>query len=135
MPLHVQGEVIGSGETTFADLAAERFGARMFPIVTGQLVGTGETPLTLGPVAAVRFLTCQQQRIPLLLLPFVVVVKRREGFFQKDSRRARASSINEQTNMQTNKDLKNKTRNRFKQENRQREREREKRPRRRRKKK
>ena len=61
MPFHVQGEMVGSGETAFADLAAERFGARVFPIVTGQLVGAGETPLTLWPVAAVRFLTCQQQ--------------------------------------------------------------------------
>ena len=57
----MQGEVIGAGEAALADLAAEGFSARVFPIVAGELIGSGETPLTLGPMAAVRFLTCQRQ--------------------------------------------------------------------------
>lgn len=55
---HVEGEMIRTGETAFAHLAAERFGARVFPVVTRELVGTCEAPLTFGPMAAVRFLTC-----------------------------------------------------------------------------
>ena len=58
MTFHVQSQVIGAGEAALADLAAERFSARVFPIVSGELVGSGETPLTLGPMTAVRFLTC-----------------------------------------------------------------------------
>lgn len=51
--------MIGAGEAALADLAAERFSARVFPVVAGELVRSGETPLTLGPMAAVRFLTCR----------------------------------------------------------------------------
>jgi hypothetical protein len=51
--------MIGAGEAALADLAAEGFSARVFPVVTGELVRSGETPLTLGPMAAVRFLTCR----------------------------------------------------------------------------
>lgn len=50
--------MVGAGETSFADLAAERFGTGVFAVVPRQLVGARETPLTVGPVATVRFLPC-----------------------------------------------------------------------------
>lgn len=56
--LHVQGEVIGAGETALADLAPERLGAGVLAYVSGQLVGAGETPLAGGEVTLVGLLAC-----------------------------------------------------------------------------
>ena len=39
MSLHVKSEVVWSGETSLADFAFERFGARVLSIVTSQLIG------------------------------------------------------------------------------------------------
>lgn len=59
--LHVQSQMIGSSKASLAHLAAERFGPRVLPVVAGKLVRTSKTPLTLWPVAAVRFLTCVKE--------------------------------------------------------------------------
>lgn len=56
--LHVQGEVVGSGEGARADGALEGFGARVLPEVTRQLVRTSETPVAAVPRAPVRLLAC-----------------------------------------------------------------------------
>lgn len=55
--LHVQGEVVGPGERARADAALEGFGARVFPVVTRQLVRTGEAPVAAVPRTPVRLLT------------------------------------------------------------------------------
>jgi len=61
--LHVQGQVIGTGEAALAHLAAERLGARVFAVVARQLVGARETPLTFRPVASVRLFACQKTKL------------------------------------------------------------------------
>lgn len=57
VPLHMQGQVIRSGEGARADRALERFGPCVFPEVTSQLIRTGETPVTSIPRTPVRLLT------------------------------------------------------------------------------
>lgn len=47
--LHVQGQVIGPGETPVAVVAFEGLGAGVFAVVPGQLVAPGETPLAAFP--------------------------------------------------------------------------------------
>jgi len=54
---HVESQVIRAGETSFAHLAAERFGTGVFAVVARQLVGASEAPLTFRPMATVRFFT------------------------------------------------------------------------------
>lgn len=58
VPLHVQGEVIRAGEGARADGALEGLGARVLPVVPGQLVRAGESPVAALPRAPVRLLTC-----------------------------------------------------------------------------
>lgn len=60
--LHVQGKVVRSGEGAGADGALEGFGARVFPVVSGQLIGASETPVAAVPRAAVRLLTCREEK-------------------------------------------------------------------------
>lgn len=57
MPLHVEGEVVRSGEGAGTHGALERFGSGVFPVVARELVGAGETPVTAVPRAPVRLLT------------------------------------------------------------------------------
>ena len=51
--------MIGAREAALAHFAAERLGAGVFAVVTRQLVGAGEAPLTLEPGTTVRLLTCE----------------------------------------------------------------------------
>ncbi len=59
VPLHVQGEVVGTGKGARADGALEGFGARVLPVMARQLVRTSETPVAAVPRAPVRLLTCE----------------------------------------------------------------------------
>lgn len=55
--LHVQRQVVRAGETAAAHGALERLGARVFPEMASQLVGSGEAPLASLPGADVRLLS------------------------------------------------------------------------------
>lgn len=55
--LHVQGEVVRSGEGARADGALEGFGARVLPVMARQLVRTSKTPVAAVPRAPVGLLT------------------------------------------------------------------------------
>lgn len=57
--LHVQGKVIRSGEGAWADATLEGFGARVFPVVTRQLIRTSKTPVAAVPRTPVRLLACR----------------------------------------------------------------------------
>lgn len=57
VPLHVQGEMVGSGEGPGANGALEGLGTRVFPVVARELVGTGKAPVAAVPRAPVRLLT------------------------------------------------------------------------------
>lgn len=57
--LHVQGEVVGSGEGARADGALEGFGARVLSEMARQLIRTCEAPVAAVPRAPVRLLTCR----------------------------------------------------------------------------
>lgn len=57
VPLHVQGEVVGSGERARTHGTLEGLGAGVFPVVARQLVGPREAPVAAVPGAAVRLLT------------------------------------------------------------------------------
>lgn len=58
MSFHVKSQVVGSGETAFADLALERLGSGVLAVVARQLIGPGEPPLTLRPMTFVGLFTC-----------------------------------------------------------------------------
>lgn len=62
MPLHVQGQMIRSGEGSLAQVALKRPVSRVFSVVTRQLVRPGELPSTTFPTAMVGFLTCERNR-------------------------------------------------------------------------
>ena len=54
MPLHVQGEVVRSGEGPFAEPALERTVASVFPHVSGELIRPRKLPSAAFPGADVR---------------------------------------------------------------------------------
>lgn len=58
VPFHVQRQVIRAGKAALADLTLEGLCAGVLAVVAGELIGTGKTPLALGPLAAVRLLAC-----------------------------------------------------------------------------
>lgn len=62
VPLHVQGEVIGAGESPLTEVALEGSVACVFPVVTGQLVGAGEFPAASLPGTVVWLFTCNPWR-------------------------------------------------------------------------
>lgn len=51
VPLHVQGQVVRAREAAVAHPALERLGARVLPVVAGQLVGSREPPVAAVPGA------------------------------------------------------------------------------------
>lgn len=51
MTLAVQREVVGAREAALADLTLKRFGAGVLAVVSREFVGSGEPPLTFGPMA------------------------------------------------------------------------------------
>lgn len=57
VPLHVQGQVVRSGEGARAHGALEGLSPRVLPVVARQLVRTGEAPVTVFPRAPVGLLT------------------------------------------------------------------------------
>ena len=59
MPLHVQTQVVASGELAVAALALEGSVARVLAVVSRQFVGAGEAPAAAFPPALVRLLTWQ----------------------------------------------------------------------------
>lgn len=61
--LHVQRQVVGAGEAAVAHPALERLGARVLPVVAGQLVRPGEPPVAAVPVALVGLLTCMSPQV------------------------------------------------------------------------
>lgn len=60
--LHVQGQMVRAGEAAAAGDALEGFGPGVFPVVSGELVRSGETPVAVLPCATVRLLTCKTQQ-------------------------------------------------------------------------
>ncbi|KAF7270070.1 hypothetical protein GWI33_016928 [Rhynchophorus ferrugineus] len=62
VPFHVQRQVIGPAEATFAVTALERFGAGVFAVVPGELVAARETPFASLPRAFVWFFTWNQRK-------------------------------------------------------------------------
>ena len=56
VPFHVQGEMIGSRETSFAKLTLKRFDARMLAIMPRQFVGARKSPRATVPRTVIRFL-------------------------------------------------------------------------------
>lgn len=61
MALHVKSQVVGPGETALAMTAFEWFASGVLSEVSGQLIGSGETPLTALPRTLVRLLPCNEQ--------------------------------------------------------------------------
>lgn len=57
--LHVQGQMIRAREAAAAGQALEGFGAGVFPVVSGELIRSGEAPVAVLPCAAVRLLPCK----------------------------------------------------------------------------
>ena len=59
--LHVQSQVVGAGKAAAAGQALKRLGSGVFPVMSGQLVRSGETPVAVLPRAAVRLLACKTE--------------------------------------------------------------------------
>lgn len=62
VPLHVEGEVVGAGESPLAEVALEGPVPRVLAVVAGQLVGAGKLPATAFPGAVVGLLACGGER-------------------------------------------------------------------------
>lgn len=60
MTFHVQSQVVRPREASVAMAAFEGFGARVFPVVPGQLITSSESPLAAFPGTLVRLLTCKE---------------------------------------------------------------------------
>jgi len=56
VPLHVERQMVGPGESSLTQLAVERFVPRVFPLVPGQLIRPGEPPAAVLPLADVGLL-------------------------------------------------------------------------------
>lgn len=65
MSLHVQREVVASGEGALAQVALERSVAGMFTVVPRQLVRPGELPAASLPRAVVGFLASVRAEVSL----------------------------------------------------------------------
>lgn len=59
--LHVQGQVVGAREAAAAGDALEGLGSGVLPVVSGELIRSGETPVAALPCATVRLLTCKTE--------------------------------------------------------------------------
>lgn len=59
--LHVQGQVIRAREAAAAGDALEWFGSGVFPVVSGELIRSGKTPVAAFPCTTVRLLTCKRE--------------------------------------------------------------------------
>lgn len=59
--LHVQRQVVGTGEAAVAHSALERLGTRVLPVVAGQLVRPRKPPVAALPGALVGLLTCGKE--------------------------------------------------------------------------
>lgn len=62
---HMQGQVVGAREAAAAGHTFEGFGSGVFPVVSGELVRSGETPVAVVPCASVRLLTCVRPLVRL----------------------------------------------------------------------
>ena len=58
MPLHVQRQVVRSGEAPVAVVALERLDPGVLAVVARQLVRASKSPLAALPRTLVRLLTC-----------------------------------------------------------------------------
>lgn len=58
----MQSQVVRAGEAAAAGYALERLRPGVLPVVSGQLIRTGETPVAVVPRAAVRLLACKTER-------------------------------------------------------------------------
>ena len=65
MALHVQRQVVTTGEAALADLTAEGLGARVLAEMTRELVGAREPPVAVREGARVRLLACVQPLVRL----------------------------------------------------------------------
>lgn len=59
--LHVQRQVVRAREAAAASYALERLRSGVLPVMSGQLVRPGETPVAVVPRAAVRLLACKTE--------------------------------------------------------------------------
>lgn len=65
MSLHVQCQMVRSGEGPLAEVTLERPMTSVFSVMTSQLVGPGELPATTLPVTVVWFLACMCSHMSL----------------------------------------------------------------------
>lgn len=61
--LQVESQMVGAGESARAHGALEGSLAGVFPVVTGQLVGSGELPSAARPFAVEGLLTWRRGKI------------------------------------------------------------------------
>jgi hypothetical protein len=54
MSLHVKGKVIGAGKGSLAHFTFEWLGTSMLPVMSGQLIRSSKSPLTLWPMTLIR---------------------------------------------------------------------------------
>lgn len=59
--LHVQSQVVGAWEAATAGDAFEGFGSGVFPVMSGELVRSGEAPIAVLPCTTVGLLTCKRE--------------------------------------------------------------------------
>lgn len=63
VPLHVEGKVVGTGESPLAEVALEGPVPCVLAVVAGQLIRAGKFPATAFPGAVVGLLTCRGEGV------------------------------------------------------------------------
>ena len=63
MTLHVQRQVVAARESSLAQLALERSDARVFTIMTCELITSGKLPATTFPSTVVRLLARMRSHV------------------------------------------------------------------------
>lgn len=74
VPLHVEGEVVGAGESPLTEVALEGPVPCVLAVVAGQLIRAGKFPATAFPGAVVGLLACRGEGMSVgLEVPFLPV--------------------------------------------------------------
>ena len=81
MPFHVKTKVVTPCKSAITEVTSERFAARVFPQMPGELVRPGKPPVALRPRAAVRLLPRVRSLVRLQVRTLRVNLQNREKYY------------------------------------------------------
>lgn len=83
MALHVQRQVVRTGEAATAGDAFERFRARVFAVMPRQFIRSGEAPVTSLPTAPVWLLTYKNKQARKDFVKTIIFLNDRKSYNAK----------------------------------------------------